>query len=143
MNFKKQAERLENFLEEEFKKELPIALLSDGSLVYADFRIKRNKQGSWNLYRLKGFLVDKFNLKACALMAAKHYTNNKLTAYNEIKQLDSRYQQNATDATIFKHRYTTVKDLDRRDLALWRWELTDSRARRTKVEIAAKFKSMF
>jgi len=143
MNFKKQAEKLEYFLEEEFKKELPIALLNDGSLVYARFRIKRNKQGSWNLYRLGGFLIDKFNLKACALMAAKHYSNNKLNSYNEIKQLDNNYQQNATDAVIFKYRYNTVKDLDRRDLALWRWELTESRAKQTKTEIAAKFKSMF
>jgi len=143
MNFKKQAEKLENFLEEEFKKELPIALLNDGSLVYAGFRIKRNNQGTWNLLRVGGYLVDRFNLKACALMAAKYFSINKLTAYNEIKQLDSSYQQNATDATIFKHRYITVKDLDRRDLALWRWELTDFRARQAKTKIAAKFKSMF
>jgi hypothetical protein len=143
MNFKKQAEKLENFLEEEFKKELPIALLNDGSLVYAGFRIKPNNQGTWNLLRVGGYLVDRFNLKACALMAAKYFSINKLTAYNEIKQLDSSYQQNATDATIFKHRYITVKDLDRRDLALWRWELTDSRARQAKTKIAAKFKSMF
>jgi hypothetical protein len=143
MNFKKQAEKLEHFLDEEFKKELPIALMNDGSLVYANFKIKRNKHGTWNLYRVGGFLIDKFNLKACALMAAKNYSANRLAAYNEIKHLDSSYQRNATDATIFKHRYKTVKDLDRRDLALWRWELTEARAKQTKAEIAVKFKSMF
>jgi hypothetical protein len=76
-------------------------------------------------------------------MGAKYYSVNSLSAYNEIKNLDINYQLNAVDASIFKYRYQTVKDIDRRDLALWRWEITDARAKIAKTEIASKFKSMF
>jgi hypothetical protein len=143
MNFKRHAEKLEKYLEDEFKRELPILVLPDKSVVYKNFKIKQDKQGLWNLFKVGGFKIDSFNLKACALMAAKHYSVNNITAYNQIKNLDVAYQQNATDASIFKYRYQTVKDIDRRDLALWRWEITDSRAKFTKLEIASKFKSMF
>jgi hypothetical protein len=143
MNFKKHADRLEHYLEEEFKKELPVALMPDGSLAYKGFRVKKSKSGSWDLYRIGGFKIDSFNLKACALMCAKCYSYNGINKYNEIKILDGMYQKHAMDASIFKYRYDTVKDPDRRDLALWRWELSSARARENKTAIATKFKVMF
>lgn len=143
MNFKRHAEKLEKYLEDEFKRDLPILVLPDKSVVYKNFRIKQNKQGLWNLFKVDGLKVDSFNLKACALMAAKQYIRNDIIAYNEIKNLDVAYQKNATDSSIFKYRYQTVKDIDRRDLALWRWEITDARAKFTKIAIVSKFKSMF
>jgi hypothetical protein len=143
MNFKRQAERLEQYLEAEFKNTLPIAVMANGSVVYKNFKIKQNKRGNYSLYRIGGNLIDTFNLKACALMAAKYYSVNSLTPYNEVKDLDNNYHQNSTDAEIFKHKYKTYKDLDKRDLALWRWELTSERAKRTKSQIEAKFKAMF
>jgi len=143
MNFKRQAERLEQYLEAEFKDTLPIAVLPNGSIVYKNFKIKQNKRGNYSLYRIGGNLIDTFNLKACALMAAKYYSVNNLSPYSEVKNLDNHYHQNSTDAEIFKHKYKTYKDLDKRDLALWRWELTSERAKRTKSQIEAKFKAMF
>lgn len=143
MNIKRHAEKLEKYLEDEFKRELPILVLADKSVVYKNFKIKQDNQGLWNLSKAGGFKIDSFNLKACALMAAKQYSTNSLAAYNQIKNLDVAYQQNTTDASIFKYRYQTVKDIDRRDIALWRWEITDSRAKFTKLEIESKFKSMF
>jgi len=143
MNFKKQAEKLEKYLNEEFSKELPIALMPDGSIVYKNYRIKQTKQKYWRLYRIGGNLIDTFNLKACALMAAKLYSINQLTAYNEVKNLDNSYQKNATDATIFKHRYQTTADPVRKDTVLWRWELSNARADSFKLQISQKFKTMF
>jgi hypothetical protein len=143
MNFKRHAEKLETYLEDEFKRKLPILVLPDKSVVYKNFKIKQDKQGRWNLFKIGGFKIDTFNLKACALMCAKYYSVNSLGAFNEIKNLDINYEQNAVDASIFKYRYQTVKDIDRRDLAMWRWEITDARAKVAKTEIASKFKSMF
>lgn len=143
MNFKHQAARLEQYLEAEFKNTLPVAVLANGSVVYKNFKIKQNKQGSYSLYRIGGNLIDVFNLKACALMAAKYYSINSLTPYNEVKQLDEYHHKNSTDSEIFKHKYKTYKDLEKRDLALWRWELTSERAKRTRSQIEAKFKAMF
>jgi hypothetical protein len=143
MNFKRQAEKLESYLSEEFKQKLPIAVLPNGALVYENFIVKKTKANQWDLYQNKGFKVGTFNLKACALMAAKCYSKNKLTEYNEIVNLDQYYQRNATDSDIFKYRYDNSKDSTRKDLALWRWEITTARARTSKEQIALRFRRMF
>ncbi len=142
MNLKRHAKNLEQVFEQEIKKELPIALLPDGSLMFEKYRIKQNKQHTWELIS-NGHKIDTFNLKACALMAAKLYGKNRLIAYNEIKILDQKYQNNVNDSEIFKFRYTTTKDVERRDMFLWRWELTRTRARVAKQEISNKFRSLF
>ena len=77
MNFKKQARQLEQFLEEEFKKTIPIALLPDGSLAYKDFIIKKNKTDQWQISRARGLPLDTFNIKTCAVIAARLYGSNK------------------------------------------------------------------
>lgn len=89
MNFKQKAEKLEHFLEEEFSKKLPIAVLSDKSLVYKTFRIKQTKQGPWALRWAKtGDFIDNFRTKTGALLAAKFYDTNRFDRYNEVKILD-------------------------------------------------------
>ncbi len=143
MNLKRHAKNLEQVFEQEIKKELPVALMPDGSLMFENFKIKQTKQKTWEVLRLNGTKIDTFNLKACALMGAKLYSKTRLVAYNEIKLLDQKYQNNFNDAEIFKYRYTTSKDTERKDLFLWRWEITKTRARVAKQEISNKFRTMF
>lgn len=143
MNLKHHAKNLEQIFEKEIKKELPVALMPDGSLVFENFKIKQTKQGTWEVLRRNGIKIDTFNLKACALMGAKMYGKNRLIAYNEIKLLDQKYQNNTNDAEIFKYRYTTTKDTERKDLFLWRWEITKTRAKDAKEQISNKFRTMF
>lgn len=143
MNLKRQAKKLEHLFEQEIKKELPIALMQDGSLIYENWKIKQNKLGIWEIAKVTGHKVDTFNLKACALMCANLYGKNSHLAYNEIKILDQKYQNNAVDAEIFQHRYNTTKDSGKRELYLWRWEITKNRARHAKQEISNKFRRMF
>ena len=143
MNLKRHAKNLEQVFEQEIKKELPIALMPDGSLLFDNWKIRQTKQGTWEISKRNGTKIDTFNLKACALMGAKLYGKNRLVAYNEIKFLDQKYQNNINDAEIFKYKYTTTKDPERRDLFLWRWEITRSRAKFAKQEISNKFRTMF
>lgn len=144
MNFKRQAEKLENFLNEEFSKNLPIAQFPNGTVVYNGFKIKKNKSDTWVLYKSNvANPIEYFNLKACALLAAKYYEKNNINKLNEIKGLDQLYQQNYNDSVIFKHRFKTSKDVDRRDLALWRWEVTNLRANEIKAKIAHMFRLTF
>lgn len=143
MNLKHHAKNLEQLFEKEIKKELPVALMPDGSLVFENFKIRQTKRGTWEVLRRNGTKVDTFNLKACALMGAKLYGKNRLIAYNEVKFLDQKYQNNANDAEIFKYRYTTTKDTERKDLFLWRWEITKTRAKDAKQQISNKFRTMF
>lgn len=144
MNFKKSAEKLEYFLEELFEKELPIVVLDNGSLIYDKFKIKKNKKThQWDIYRVGGFKLDTVNLKSSALMAAKCYSKNWMSRLIEIKLMDREYQHNSNDSSIFKYRYKHTQDLDKKDVYLWRWEITTSKAKAIQERIAREFKSMF
>jgi hypothetical protein len=143
MNYKRQANQLEAFLTEEFKKNTPLAVLPDKSIVYKKYKIKQNKKGLWALGYLGGDAIDEFRIKTTALLAAKFYDQTNLKRYNEVKVLDIHYWNNSNDALFFKYRCNNAKDLDRRDLFLWRWEQVDNRAKRYKDEITTMFKANF
>lgn len=143
MNFKKQARQLETFLDEEFKSKLPIALLPDGSLAYNGFIVKRNKLEQWQLNRARGLPLDTFNVKSCAIIAAKLYGAGRFEKYSELKILDNLYHKNHTDAVTFKQRYTITKDLDKRDLFIARYIDAEQHANYAKAQIASKFKMLF
>jgi hypothetical protein len=143
MNYKKQAKQLENFLEDEFKKNIPIAVLPDKSIIYKRYKIKQNKKGLWQLTYVGSDSIAEFRIKTTAILAAKFYDKTDFKRYNEVKLLDTQYWNNSNDAGFFKYRYEHAKDIDRRDLFLWRWELASSRAKRYKDEISTMFKSNF
>jgi hypothetical protein len=143
MNFKKQAKQLETFLDEEFKTKLPIALLQDGSLGYKDFIVRQTTAKQWNLKRNNGTELDLFNLKVCAIIAAKLYSVSNFKNYNELKNLDILYYQNNADAHRFKRKYTTTQDLDLRDIYVARYVQASQKATYAKKQIASKFSAMF
>lgn len=143
MNYKRQAKQLESFLEDEFKKKIPIAVLPDKSLVYKRYKIKQNKQGLWALSYAGKDDIDYFRIKTTAILAAKFYDQTNFNRYNEVKTLDSQYWNNSNDASFFKYRYEHAKDLEQRDICLWRWEIADGRAKRYKEQISVMFKSNF
>jgi len=143
MNIKRQAEKLEKYLKEELKNNSPVVKISDKSLIYKNFKIKKDKKGCWIVSRSGGNDIGKFNLKTCALIAVKFYSLNNLSKYNEIKNLDTDYQKNSNDSEIFRYLYKKTSDPVKKDTCLWRWEITDQRARYAKNQIVTKFKLMF
>lgn len=143
MNFKKTAKQLEQFLDEEFEKNRPVAILQDGSLAYKEFIIKKSRTEFWSLRRVGGNVLDTFNLKASALSAANLYHRNNLKKYDEVKMLDDSYFKNSTDADRFKYRWTTTKDIELRDYFIARYVESKSRADYAKKEIAKQFRSLF
>jgi hypothetical protein len=143
MNFKQQAKQLEIFLEEEFKKKIPLAVLPDKSIVYKRYKIKQDDQGFWNITLGTGDVIDQFRIKTTATLAAKFYDQTNFNRYNQIKSLDTQYWNNSNDASFFKYRYEHAKDLDKRDIYMWRWEQADHRAKRYKEEISVMFKTNF
>lgn len=143
MNFKKTAKQLEQFLDEEFQKNRPIAILQDGSLAYKEFVIKKNKTDFWSLRRLGGNVLDTFNLKASALSAANFHHRTNFKKYDEVKMLDNMYFKYSTDADRFKYRWTTTKDIELRDLFIARYVEAKGKADYAKQEIAKQFRSLF
>jgi hypothetical protein len=143
MNFKQQAKQLEIFLEEEFKKKIPLVILPDKSIVYKRYKIKQDDRGFWTITLGTGDVIDQFRIKTTATLAAKFYDQTNFNRYNEIKSLDTQYWNNSNDASFFKYRYEHAKDLDKRDIYMWRWEQADHRAKRYKEEISVMFKANF
>ncbi len=141
---KQKAQQLEHFLEEEFSKKLPLAVLKNNDVVYKGFVIKQNKEGKYLLtYATTGDTIDEFRLKATAILAAKFFETNQFQRLNEIKILDTGYWQNFVDSSFFKERVRTTADLDKRDMYLWRWEITRTRTRNYKEEISRMFRHAF
>lgn len=144
MNFKQKAKQLEQYLEEEFKKQLPVVVLKDKSLAYKNYKIKENNLGTWILSYLKtGDFIASFRTKSCALLAAKFYDKNDFVKYNAIKLLDSQYWTNFVDTNLFKERIPQTKDLEKKDLFRARYNLTRARTEHYKEEISRMFKTHF
>lgn len=144
MNFKQKAEQLEKFLEEEFKKQLPVVVLADGSLIYKRYKIKQTKQGIWQLrYLGTGDIINTFRAKTCALLAAKFYDKNDFVKYNAIIILDSQYWSNFVDTSFFKVKLEKTNDCEKLDLFRARFDLANARAKHYKQEISTMFKTQF
>jgi hypothetical protein len=144
-NKKKTKQKLQEYMEEEFKTNLPITVLPDHSIVYKKYRIRQSKIGDFKLH-YEGAVnsnIDTFNLKVCALVAAKKHDQCQLTAYNKIKDLDRKYWANHTDAKYFQHRIKTTKDYEKQDILISRLEQSTSLAKLYKEEITALFRMSF
>lgn len=143
MNFKKHAEKLEHFLEEEFNKKIPIIILPNKDLLYKRFRIRKAKDNIWEIMHLSGDLIDKFYLKATAVLAAKFYDVSRFDKYNEIKNLDIGYWSNSLDSVIFLSRLKQTNNIDKKLLYMSRHTLTAARAARSKQLISSMFRNNF
>jgi hypothetical protein len=144
-NKRKIAEKLEHFLEEEFTKNIPVAVLADKTVVYKNYKIKKTNDGMFSLaFGGRAFeTIDKFNLKACALLAAKKHDRCHLAGYNEVVDLDRKYWNNFTDTKYYEARMKTSKDLERYCILSSRLDLSRSRALEYKNKIQGMFKMSF
>jgi hypothetical protein len=144
-NKAQQARQLEEFLETELSKSLPITVLQDNSVVYKRYRIKQGKTGSYNLHfsGLDNKIIASFNLKVCALVAAKRHDKCQLTQFNEARELDAKYWASHTDAKYYQSRLKTVVDGVKYDILSSRLDLTQDRAKEYKKKILAMFRYSF
>lgn len=145
MNVKKYSKKLEKFYKE-VKPELPLAVLPNGSIGYKNYVVKQKKDGAWELllkYGNRFHLVETFNLKSCALLSAKQHDINNLQQLIEYKQLDNLYWNAHTDSVYFKYFYNKTTDPVKKDVMLWRQEITTQRAIFYKQKISQAFTCAF
>ena len=144
-NKRKIAEKLENLLQEEFSKSLPVAVLPDKTVLYKNYKIKPAKGGSFSL-RFGGRNYEEighFNLKACALMAAKKHDRCQLEAFREIEELDRKYWTNYIDTKYYEEKIKKTKDFERYCILNSRLDLSRQRAVDYKAKIQRMFTSSF
>jgi hypothetical protein len=145
MTIKQVAKKLEKFLED-VNDMMPLTILPDGSMAYKNYIIKKNKDASWSLSRIQNqskILIEVFNLKSSALLAANYHRTNRIDLLIETKILDEHYWVNYNDHLTFKELYKKTKDLVKRDLYLWRGELTRDRADFYRNKISNAFATAF
>lgn len=142
MNFKTQANKLEDLLKEEIKK-IPLVILSDKLLAYKNYKIKQDKKGFWNLFDSRNDFVAQFRIKSTACLAAKFYDKVNLKKFNEIKILDLQFWNNNNDSVIFEYKYKTAKDFEKREIFKARLDIAKNRAKHYKEEISSMFKANF
>jgi hypothetical protein len=145
MTIKQVANKLEKFLED-VNDMMPLAILPDGSMAYKNYIVKKNKDASWSLSRIQNqskIFIDDFNLKSSALLAANYHRTNRIDLLIETKILDEHYWANYNDHLNFKELYKKTKDLVKRDLYLWRGELTRDRADYYRDKISSAFATSF
>jgi|688.fasta_scaffold00357_38 hypothetical protein len=143
MNFKKQAEKLEKILEEEFNKKVPLLVVNKNCLLYKHYKIKKNVLENWDLQDQSGRIIETFKLKVNAALAAKFYDRNQIEKFNEVKNLDTKYWTNIIDSLIFREKCNKTKDMIKKDIYISRWDITKTRAEQYKLEISKLFSYNF
>jgi hypothetical protein len=132
-------------LDIEFKNIVTLIPLPNGAVAYKDYIIKQTKTGSWGIFikRTADDCHGEFNLKTCALIAAKALSGLRLQHYNEIKQLDTKYWSNYYRSTVYQHNIKTVKDMERYLILLNKLEDSKWKASHYKDEISKLFRWAF
>ena len=142
MNFKKQARKIEEFLTDELQKKTPLLVISDTCMFYKKLKIKQGKDGSWQIWAGLN-QVGKFNLKACATLAAKVFSQGNFRRFEEVKTLDSEYWRYTSDRDLFKKKLQKEKDGDRKDILEARFEHAKVKSQYCQKQITAMFKTAF
>lgn len=131
-------------LEQDLKKTLPLAIQPDGSVVYKQYVIRKNKRENWDLiYLSNNDVIDEYYLKSCALMSAKAYDKVNLNKFIEIKLLDSQYWASHSDTQVYQKNIKTAKDFTRYMILLNKLEYSKERADRFQQQISTMFKWTF
>lgn len=143
MNFKNHAKKLEQFLEEELSKNIPLLKINNSCLMYKKLKIKQLSTKNWLLSSIHGVAIHQFKLKASAVVAAKLYDQGKFQKFNEIKHLDSLFWQSFSDAELFEEKIKTTQDFYKKDIFLARYTIAKDRTKQYKQKISSLFKSTF
>jgi len=141
---KPNVQKIAETLETEFNNTMKLVPLPDGSIVYKDYVVKENKHGRWAILK-KNTLGNQgeFNLKSCALIAAKALSTVHLAQYNEIKMLDSRYWSSYNTTQFCRIAMPKIKDFDHYLIMLNKLEHNEWLAENCKAEISKRFQWSF
>lgn len=142
-DLKKTALDLNNMLHDVIVKGGIITPIGKNTYKYKNYLISKNQPAGWNVFFLdknKKHLASTF-LKVSAFAICKVYEKRQYNSIEEILRLDSIFEKNYIDSLFFKNTLTTTADLDRKDTALWRYEIVHLKAKEAKQKIDRIFYS--
>ena len=126
-------------------KKLPITMLKGGAIGYKDYIIKQTPSNRWAVYNMNNLRepVGEYNLKTCALMAAKSYNATQIAKFFEIKDLDTHYQASFMEHQVYQKNIKTAKEFDRYIILLNKLEESVIKTELYKKKITAMFHNAF
>jgi len=138
-------EKLTDSFDISFKNIMPIVPLPDGSVTYKDYIIKEGKGKLWYIYtkRTGPDSHGEFNLKSCAIVAAKALSKMQLERFNEIKMMDSKYWSHYSTTLVCQHNLNKTKDYEHYLIMLNKLEHSKHMADLYKEQISRLFRWSF
>ena len=126
-------------------KKLPITMLKGGAIGYKDYIIKQTPSSRWAVYHMNNLRepVGEYNLKTCALMAAKSYNATQIARFFEIRDLDAHYQASYMEHQVYQKNIKTAKEFDRYVILLNKLEESVIKTELYKKKITAMFHNAF
>jgi hypothetical protein len=130
--------------EADLAKSLPIAIQSNGDIVYKNYFVRKLPNQNWGMFRLSTHdLIEEFYLRTSALLGARYHNVTNIEGMLKVKRLDNRYWSNYSDSLVFEHNIKRAKDFDRYLVLLDKLEYSRQHAEHYKEEISRMFKWSF
>lgn len=111
---------------------------------YKNYLVTRDKSGGWNVFLINGNTkrhIESTFLKVSAFAICKAHDKHKYNVVLDIKQEDSTFERNYLDSLFFKNTYKKSQDYNKKDTALWRFEIVHEKAAQAKKKIDSIFYS--
>ena len=142
-DLKETANSLENMLHDIMVKGGLIVPIGKNTFKYKNYLVVRDQSNGWSVFQVgqtKKHIASTF-LKVSAFAICKAHDRARLKTVEEIKYEDAVFERNYLDSLFFKNTIKVSKDFERKDTALWRYEIVHSKARDAKQKIDRIFYS--
>lgn len=143
LDIKKTAEELNQMLHDTIMKGSIIVPINKHTFKYKNYLIVRDQSGGWSVCKLGSYkmhIASTF-LKVTAFAICIAHANGRLKTVEELISEDAVFERNYNDSMFFQNTYKVSKDYEKKDTALWRYEIVHSKARFAKQKIDRIFYS--
>lgn len=142
-NLKETANSLEHMLHDFMIKGGMIVPIGKNTFKYKNYLVVRDQDIGWSVFQVgntKKHIASTF-LKVSAFAVCKAHDRFRFSTVDDVKNADAIFERNYLDSIFFKNTIKISKDYDRKDTALWRYEIVHSKARDAKEKIDRIFYS--
>lgn len=138
LNIRDAAQELNNMLNDAIVKAGVFVPVSKNVLQYKNYLVKKEEDDSWTVFLITGKqktqIANTF-LKISAFAICKLHEKKNFRDLAEVENSDKVFQTNYIDARYFRHTYKVSSDSAKKDIALWRYEIVNHKAKAAKSQI--------
>jgi hypothetical protein len=143
-DIKQTAQDLERMVTDVMTKQGMFIPISKDVIRYKKYIIKRHNDGQWTVLHtepIKKHIATTF-LKVSALAICKLNEKRLSMKVDEVLKADHYFAKHYIDSVHYKHTMKITKDIEKQDIAQWRYELAHARAKQAKELVDRVFYSL-